>query len=258
MATALLTYSYYCYNCEGDFQLNVLKDEPTCTQCGDSFVELKSTQPATVNQEDDFSHYMQVWENNVPDPTPPVSTPRFVFGAPNILSTLFPQMTPIPVPSSQPSVPVGTETEQPNPPPSAGAGPRIRRISILTTSGSLGNIFQNINNLMMPNTGQQGTLNMGDFAIGPNSMDEVLTHFLSQFGDNGPPPAARDRIDSLITIDISEKEIEDNLDCAVCKEDFNMAEKALQLPCGHMYHKDCIVPWLNLHNSCPTCRTPLN
>ena len=94
--------------------------------------------------------------------------------------------------------------------------------------------------------------------MGPDSMDNILTQFLNQLGDNGPPPAARDKIDSLITIDISEKEIEDNLDCAVCKEDFNISEKALQLPCGHVYHKDCIVPWLSLHDSCPTCRTPLN
>ena len=247
MATAATAYSYYCYNCERNFELNVLKDEPTCTQCGDSFVELKESHPTPPSSEDDFSRYMQVWEENAASVPPPPTQARwsdFAINNPNIFSTFFPQMNPVPIAPAQ----TGTHP----------AGSRVRRISILTNSGSLENIFQNINSFFIPNTVPEGFLNMGDFAIGPNSMDDILTQFLNQLGDNGPPPAASDKIDSLITIDISEKEIQDNLDCAVCREDFNISEKALQLPCGHVYHKDCIIPWLNLHDSCPTCRTPLN
>ena len=44
--------------------------------------------------------------------------------------------------------------------------------------------------------------------------------------------------------------------CAICQEEFGRA-KAKQLPCGHGFHYDCLMPWLDKSNTCPTCRTPM-
>jgi len=36
------------------------------------------------------------------------------------------------------------------------------------------------------------------------------------------------------------------LQCNICMEDFQLNEHVRGLPCKHMYHGDCIVPWLEL------------
>ncbi len=48
-----------------------------------------------------------------------------------------------------------------------------------------------------------------------------------------------------------------NLQCSVCWEDFKLNESVRQLNCDHLYHDPCIVPWLELHGTCPVCRYKL-
>lgn len=37
--------------------------------------------------------------------------------------------------------------------------------------------------------------------------------------------------------------------CSVCKDDYTLGEVVLQLPCAHLFHKDCVLPWLT--QACP-------
>ncbi|KAH1153985.1 hypothetical protein GYH30_049568 [Glycine max] len=47
---------------------------------------------------------------------------------------------------------------------------------------------------------------------------------------------------------------EDGKTCAICLEDFEPSEEVRLTPCNHMFHKDCIVPWLTSTGQCPVCR----
>ncbi|XP_048552144.1 E3 ubiquitin-protein ligase SIRP1-like, partial [Triticum urartu] len=69
----------------------------------------------------------------------------------------------------------------------------------------------------------------------------------------GQPPAPAASIAAVPTGEVSEPASV----CAICKDDLPLAVAARRLPCGHLYHSVCIVQWLEMHNSCPVCRSCL-
>lgn len=97
--------------------------------------------------------------------------------------------------------------------------------------------------------------NAGDYFIGPGL--EELFEQLSANDRRGPPPAARSLIDAMPTIKIAQRHLRSDSHCPVCKDKFELGSEARQMPCNHLYHSDCIVPWLVQHNSCPVCRQEL-
>ncbi|XP_075482299.1 E3 ubiquitin-protein ligase RING1-like [Primulina tabacum] len=100
--------------------------------------------------------------------------------------------------------------------------------------------------------------NLGDYFMGPG-----LEQLIQQLAENDPnrygtPPASKSVMEGLPDIKISDEMLaSDSSQCAVCKDSFELNELAKQMPCKHIYHRDCIVPWLELHNSCPVCRYEL-
>ncbi|BBG98979.1 RING-H2 finger C1A [Prunus dulcis] len=86
---------------------------------------------------------------------------------------------------------------------------------------------------------------------------EELFEQLSANDRRGPPPASRVSIDAMPTIKITNRHLRSDSHCPVCKDKFELGSEARQMPCNHLYHTDCIVPWLVQHNSCPVCRQEL-
>lgn len=107
--------------------------------------------------------------------------------------------------------------------------------------------------------GRVGGASFGDYFVGPG-----LEQLIEQLAENDPnrygtPPAAKSALSSLPDVVVTDAMVAaaEGAECAVCKEDFSPGEVAKQMPCKHIYHTDCIVPWLELHNSCPICRFEL-
>lgn len=97
--------------------------------------------------------------------------------------------------------------------------------------------------------------NGGDYFVGPGL--EELFEQLSANDRRGPPPASRSSIDAMPVVKITQRHLRSNSHCPVCQDKFELGSEARQMPCDHIYHSDCIVPWLVQHNSCPVCRQEL-
>ncbi|KAK2084152.1 hypothetical protein P7K49_037185 [Saguinus oedipus] len=100
--------------------------------------------------------------------------------------------------------------------------------------------------------------NPGDYAWGQTGLDAIVTQLLGQLENTGPPPADKEKITSLPTVTVTQEQVDMGLECPVCKEDYTVEEEVRQLPCNHFFHSSCIVPWLELHDTCPVCRKSLN
>lgn len=103
-----------------------------------------------------------------------------------------------------------------------------------------------------------GNVNAGDYFYGPG-LEELIEQLSSGTTHHrGPPPAAKSSIDALPTVKITQKHLKSSdSHCPVCKEEFELKSEVKQMPCKHMYHSECIVPWLVQHNTCPVCRKEL-
>jgi len=42
--------------------------------------------------------------------------------------------------------------------------------------------------------------------------------------------------------------------CCVCLADVEVGDDARALMCGHLFHPDCIDPWLGEKKTCPMCQ----
>ncbi|KAF8395929.1 hypothetical protein HHK36_019884 [Tetracentron sinense] len=97
-------------------------------------------------------------------------------------------------------------------------------------------------------------------AAGPY-LDRLIQHLADPDDDatayhrQGSTPASKSSVESIPNIKITSSFLDsDTILCAVCKDQFVVDVEAKQLPCNHIYHFDCILPWLSHHNSCPVCR----
>ncbi|DBB00685.1 TPA: hypothetical protein ACH3X3_002358 [Trebouxia sp. C0006] len=79
----------------------------------------------------------------------------------------------------------------------------------------------------------------------------------------GAPPASKHAVKSLVREKLSGERLQQlggaGTQCAVCREDLQVGEEVQIMPCNsnHVYHPNCLAPWLKAHNSCPVCRFEL-
>ena len=100
----------------------------------------------------------------------------------------------------------------------------------------------------------------GDYVTNDRSFDDIITHLLEQEAlRHKPPSASEETISKLLRTKISSDYLEKHIEseCIICKDLFKLDDPIIFLPCKHSFHPDCLIPWLKLNGTCPTCRFSL-
>lgn len=95
-------------------------------------------------------------------------------------------------------------------------------------------------------------LTLGELFLGPGL--DLLLEYLAETdpSQQGTPPAKKEAVAAMRTVQIREAAT-----CPVCLDEFEAGDEAREMPCKHRFHDKCIVPWLEMHSSCPVCRYQL-
>ncbi|OCF37961.1 hypothetical protein I316_00185 [Kwoniella heveanensis BCC8398] len=108
--------------------------------------------------------------------------------------------------------------------------------------------------------GPGGNGNFGDYATSEQGFNDILERLMQAAGPQGPLPASDIVIEGLPRFKFDdEKKLAESVykDCPVCKDDFAVGDEVVRIPCAHIFHPDCLVPWLKTNGSCPVCRFSL-
>eukprot|EP00118_Oscarella_pearsei_P004667 m.20328 g.20328 ORF g.20328 m.20328 type:complete len:297 (+) comp27996_c0_seq2:156-1046(+) len=272
---------FYCHACDSEIRISPMSEEELrCPKCNGEFLEqLDDPQSASSPADDDDDPPVPSLPSSPPPPPPAqaeshpatASNRRGNNGSENrftaVITSVLESFT-APWSSSDPRA-SGSEPQRLNirrtriraRPSSSGRDGEAPSLlnSILSgifgssnqggprgLLGSLGNFF------VLPGTG-----NMGDYVTSERGIDDIVTQLLNQL-EGGAPPAKKEAIESIPLIAVPQSVVDRNGDCVVCQDKFQLHENVCELPvCNHLFHSDCILPWLKLHNTCPVCRVPL-
>ncbi|XP_030597194.1 E3 ubiquitin-protein ligase RNF115 isoform X2 [Archocentrus centrarchus] len=258
---------FFCHCCKSE--TNPKLPDFVCPRCDSGFIEevaedssLLQTSTASVASDDSNSLLSELWQLLFMERSALLSHPPSSESDPDDSEQVSAgQSSPLP---ASPGPSEATEPESPSNPeqerPSRTSEQRPAVEGIVQQF--LAGLFANNGNPGAAPAALSSMLqlysNPGDYAWGQSGLDSVITELLGQLENTGPPPAEKEMISSLPTVCISQEQTDCRLECPVCREEYSLAETVRKLPCLHYFHSECIVPWLELHDTCPVCRKSLD
>ncbi|KAE8706230.1 RNF181 protein [Hibiscus syriacus] len=237
---------FFCYQCNRNVTVTISpSSDPSCPLCNDGFLE--EYENPNPNSGFDFLN-----PSRIPFDDPYSSLPD-PFSA--LLPLLLSSSSPASADHNSPNIFGSSRSGRDDPFAFDPSTFFQNHLNDLRSSGA------NIQFVIENNPSEPGfrlPANIGDYFIGPG-----LEQLIQQLAENDPnrygtPPASKSAMDALPSVKITKNHLNSEFNqCAVCMDEFEEGTQAMQMPCKHLYHRDCLFPWLESHNSCPVCRHEL-
>ncbi|GMT28955.1 hypothetical protein PFISCL1PPCAC_20252, partial [Pristionchus fissidentatus] len=95
----------------------------------------------------------------------------------------------------------------------------------------------------------------------PAGLDQIFRQLREGF-DPGESSGSRipdEHLSRLPNSSVLQKHVDDGRQCFICMDQFTqVGDRVAEMTCGHIFHTDCIIPWLKRNKTCPVCRAEVN
>uniref|UniRef100_A0A674C6T6 Ring finger protein 115b n=1 Tax=Salmo trutta TaxID=8032 RepID=A0A674C6T6_SALTR len=218
-AAAAQQHRFFCHCCKGEIDPKF--PEFTCPRCESDFIEeltedssiLENSRVAEAN-DDAGALFSELWQLLFMERSALLSDPSAyesdqshlqAAAASDAVEEELEGPSVDPVGGTEPLEP---EPERPSHPPSQGRRPSRAPAVEGIVQQFLAGLFANNGNPGVAPAALSGMFhsNPGDYAWGQGGLDAVITELLGQFECTGPPPAEKEMISSLPTVNISQEQ----------------------------------------------------
>ncbi|KAI8578175.1 hypothetical protein K450DRAFT_248467 [Umbelopsis ramanniana AG] len=237
--------SYFCHHCEAPIVLNHRGQRPSCPQCNQEFIE----ELTDVPRRNPSSVALRMQQSRSSSSYSVIPIDANVFFSPLLQAILVNndsrrrrQASHIP------------------PPNTSGVTNTLPVVMINTTRWVYTSVIADRMPMDSPYEYGHNGMRQDTHNLQPQTNSSVRANTPSSIQRPAPvhsPPlfaSVGTENDRIVKVSMTDTELAVMPSCAVCKEDYRMGERALKLPCYHVYHRDCIKPWLKRKKTCPLCR----
>ncbi|GMR54089.1 hypothetical protein PMAYCL1PPCAC_24284 [Pristionchus mayeri] len=91
----------------------------------------------------------------------------------------------------------------------------------------------------------------------PGNLDEMILQLRQGFDPNASSGSRipDEHLARLPNSSVKQKHVDDGKQCFICMDQYTeVGERVAEMTCGHIFHTNCIVPWLKRNTTCPVCR----
>ena len=84
-----------------------------------------------------------------------------------------------------------------------------------------------------------------------DELEQIQNVFDNVSSSQKPKSLSASQLESITDVNLTIDLICSQPSCPICSEDYSVGEHVCKLPCEHIFHRSCVIPWIEMKRTCP-------